>query len=95
MLGTDVVRIPGIPVRDILQNSMAPGELMVEQEVAEGTVIQLLQSRMDSSVQGFADAALRAAQAGNALQKTVGRLQVRISGPLASDSLLKLLDLAR
>jgi len=88
-LGTDLARIPGLPVRDILQNPLAPGQVVVEQEVAEGTVIQLLQS-----VQG--DSVMRAyATGGSPLQKTVGRLQVRISGPLAADSLLKLLELVR
>jgi hypothetical protein len=93
ILGTDVARVPGIPVRDILQNPQAPGELMVEQEVADGTVIQLLQSRRDS-VAAMAYAEPRALT-GTALRKTVGHLQVRISGPLAQDSLLKLLELVR
>lgn len=93
VLGSDVVRIPGIPVRDILQNEQTPGVVMVEQEVAEGTIIQLLQSRLDSTV--GATASQPVALMGNPLQKTVGHLQVRISGPLTADSLLKLLDLAR
>ncbi len=89
-LGTDVARIPGIPVRDILQNPKVPNELMVEQEVADGTIIQLLQSPLDSAV-----AAMGYGYSRNPLQKAVGRLQVRISGPLAPDSLLKLLDRVR
>ncbi|HYK11255.1 MAG TPA: zf-HC2 domain-containing protein [Gemmatimonadales bacterium] len=93
LLGTDVVSIPGIPVRDILQNAQAPGQVMVEQEVADGTIIQLLQSRLDSTP--ALTASQSAALYANPLQKTVGRLQVRISGPLKTDSLLKLLDLAR
>ena len=86
VLGTDVVRIPGLPVRDILQSQLEPGAVMVEQEVAEGTVIQLLQSRIDTSTLFGITADLR---------RTVGSLQVRISGPLSTDSLLKLLQLAR
>lgn len=86
VLGTDVVRIPGLPVRDILQSQLEPGAVMVEQEVAEGTVIQLLQSRIDTSTLFGVTADLR---------RTVGSLQVRISGPLSTDSLLKLLQLAR
>lgn len=89
-LGTDVARIPGIPVRDILQNPKVPNEVMVEQEVADGTVIQLLQSPLDSAVGTIAFGYQR-----NPLQKAVGHLQVRISGPLAPDSLLKLLDRVR
>ena len=89
-LGTDVARIPGIPVRDILQNPKVPNEVMVEQEVADGTIIQLLQSPLDSTV-----AAMNFGYARNPLQKAVGHLQVRISGPLAPDSLLKLLDRVR
>ena len=89
-LGTDVARIPGIPVRDILQNPEIPNQVMVEQEVADGTIIQLLQSPLDSTV-----AAMSFGYARNPLQKAVGRLQVRISGPLAPDSLLKLLDRVR
>jgi len=88
-LGTDVVRIPGIPVRDILQNPKVPNEVMVEQDVA-GTIIQLLQSPLDSAA-----GAMASGYAQNPLQKAVGRLQVRISGPLAPDSLLKLLDRVR
>lgn len=86
VLGADVVRIPGLPIRDILQSRLEPGAVMVEQEVAEGTVIQLLQSRMDT----LAPFALTAD-----LRRTVGGLQVRILGPLSTDSLLKLLQLAR
>jgi hypothetical protein len=87
LLGTDVVQIPGIPVRDILQNPLAPGQVMVEQEVARGTVIQLLQSvQLDSAIMAYS-------HDGNPLQKTVGHLQVSISGPLSTDSLLKLLQL--
>ena len=89
-LGTDVARIPGIPVRDILQNPKVPNEVMVEQEVADGTIIQLLQSPLDSAVEAMGYGYSR-----NPLQKAVGRLQVRISGPLAPDSLLKLLDRVR
>jgi len=89
-LGTDVASIPGIPVRDILQNPKVPNELIVEQEVADGTMIQLLQSPLDSPV-----VAMGYGYSRNALQKAVGRLQVRISGPLAPDSLLKLLDRVR
>jgi anti-sigma factor RsiW len=86
VLGADVVRIPGLPIRDILQSRLEPGSVMVEQEVAEGTVIQLLQSRTDTLV-GLGPAA--------DLRRTVGSLQVRILGPLSTDSLLKLLQLAR
>ena len=89
-LGTDVASIPGIPVRDILQNPKVPNEVMVEQEVADGTIIQLLQSPLDSAVEAMGYGYSR-----NPLQKAVGRLQVRISGPLAPDSLLKLLDRVR
>lgn len=89
-LGTDVARIPGIPVRDILQNPKVPNEVMVEQEVADGTIIQLLQSPLDAAVGEMGYGYSR-----NPLQKAVGRLQVRISGPLAPDSLLKLLDRVR
>jgi hypothetical protein len=96
MLGTEPVRIPGLPVRDILQNPLQPGEVMIEQEVAAGTVIQLLQTRVDTALalaQGYSSA--QAAKALPDLQRTVGQLQVRISGPLSTDSLLKLLLLAR
>lgn len=86
LLGTEVVRIPGLPVRAMLRNPAVPGAVMVEQEVAEGTVIQLLQSRLDQQP--------GPARAGG-LRRTVGRLEVRISGPLSTDSLLKLLQLAR
>ena len=88
-LGADVARIPGIPVRDILQNPKVPNEVMVEQEVA-GTLIQLLQSPLDSAA-----GAMALGYAQNPFQKAVGHLQVRISGPLAPDSLLKLLDRVR
>ena len=77
-------------MRDILQNPKVPNEVMVEQEVADGTIIQLLQSPLDSAVEAMGYGYSR-----NPLQKAVGRLQVRISGPLAPDSLLKLLDRVR
>lgn len=96
VLGTDVARIPGLPVRDIRQNPTSPGEVMVEQEVADGTVIQLFQSRLDSVPLAFGNLqAASVADAVSPLKKTVGRLQVRISGPLAADSLLRLLELVR
>ncbi|HEX4633876.1 MAG TPA: zf-HC2 domain-containing protein [Gemmatimonadales bacterium] len=95
VLGVDVARIPGLPVRDILQNPTTPWEVMVEQEVADGTVIQLFQSRVDSAVLAFGNAQAMAVEAATPLQKTLGHLQVRISGPLAADSLLKLLELVR
>ncbi|HEX4561405.1 MAG TPA: zf-HC2 domain-containing protein, partial [Gemmatimonadales bacterium] len=53
VLGVEVARIPGLPVRDILQNPTTPGEVMVEQEVADGTVIQLFQTRVDSAAPAF------------------------------------------
>ncbi|HKV71260.1 MAG TPA: zf-HC2 domain-containing protein [Gemmatimonadales bacterium] len=90
-LGADLAQIPGFPVRDILQNPEVPGEVMVEQEVAGGAVVQLFQSRMDTSRLRVGN--LQAKSGG--LQKAVGSLQVRISGPLAADSLLKLLELVR
>ena len=88
-LGMDMAQIPGLPVRDILQNPLAPGQVVVEQELAQGTVIQLLQSVQQDTVM------LPFSNEGSRLQRTVGRLQVRISGPLPRDSLLKLLELVR
>jgi len=90
-LGTDLAQIPGLPVRDILQNPEVPGEVMVEQEIEGGAVVQLFQSRMDTSRLRVGNLQAKS----GALQKAVGSLQVRISGPLAVDSLLKLLELVR
>lgn len=95
VLGTDVVRIPGLPIRDILQNPLVPGALLVEQEVAAGTVIQLLQSQAAApDLMDSVRPSLRYSGE-ETLRRTVGSVQVRISGPLSTDSLLKLLQLAR
>jgi hypothetical protein len=95
LLGADVVRIPGLPIRDILHDPMVPGAVMVEQEVAAGTVIRLWQSQA-ASVELMDSARPPTRYAGeDILRRTVGSVQVRISGPLSTDSLLKLLQLAR
>lgn len=100
VLGTDVVKIPGLPVRDIRQDPRMNGRVMVEQEVAEGVVIQLLQGRADAfaletAVDTLGRSAATTSGRAPTLRRNVGSLWVRISGPLSNDSLLKLLQLAR
>ena len=100
LLGADVVRIPGLPVRDIRQDPRMNGQVVVDQEVADGVVIQLLQGRSDAyGLATAADSIGRSSEMSlareSSLKRNVGPLWVRISGPLSNDSLLKLLQLAR
>lgn len=99
LLGADVVKIPGLPVRDIRQDPRMNGQVVVDQEVADGVVIQLLQGRSDLYGITAADSVGRSSGMSlvyeSSLKRNVGPLWVRISGPLSNDSLLKLLQLAR
>ena len=90
-LGAELVQIPGLPIRDIRQDPANSGTVLVEQELAAGTVVQLLQARAEASV---GETLLRAPRT-SPLVKNVGRLRVQIAGPLSVDSLFKLLEAAR
>ncbi|HTY07254.1 MAG TPA: zf-HC2 domain-containing protein [Gemmatimonadales bacterium] len=90
-LGAELVQIPGLPIRDIRQDPANSGTVLVEQELAAGTVVQLLQARAEASV---GETLMRAPRT-SPLVKNVGRLRVQIAGPLSVDSLFKLLEAAR
>lgn len=100
VLGVEPVAIPGFAVRTYRRNPLAP-EIIVEQITDAGTVISLIERRADNALDGRTEvAALNEPRAmakslNERLGRFVGSLRVEIEGPLTSDSLSKLLELAR
>jgi len=100
VLGADPVVIPGFAIRAYRRNPVA-AEIVVEQVTDLGTPISLIERRADSGFDGRAEtAALNAPTAmaksvNERLARFVGSLRVEIEGPLAPDSLSRLLELAR
>jgi len=104
VLGVEPVIIPGFAVRAYRRNPAAR-EIVVEQVTDAGTAITLIERRMDPSQDelsradsaiALAEAPLAKAKAVNErLARFVGPLRIEIDGPLTSDSLSSLLELAR
>ena len=103
VLGVEPVVIPGFAVRAYRRNPAAR-EIVVEQITDAGTMISLIERRVDSN--GYADERRMDSAAANApqamakaanerLARFVGLLRVEIDGPLTPDSLSNLLELAR
>ncbi|MGH7538783.1 MAG: zf-HC2 domain-containing protein [Gemmatimonadales bacterium] len=105
VLGTAPVSIPGHPIRALRWNPSAVPEILVEQEIASGVVIQLFQRQTGAEVErgrrlAAADSLAvsskaRARLPNERLARYVGSLRVEIAGPLQTDSLSKLLELVR
>jgi len=103
LLGTELVMIPGVPVKDIRMSPYADGVVLVEQEIDSTLVIQLFQRRADAAAadsfagRGYQYQRQRAAelQRVERLARFVGPLRVEIAGPLGTDSLSKLLELVK
>ena len=98
VLGVEPVIIPGFAVRAYRRNPEAR-EIVVEQVTDAGTAISLIERRVDSVDSRADSAAARqyatAKSVNERLARFVGLLRVEIDGPLTSDSLSSLLDLAR
>jgi Putative zinc-finger len=90
LLGTEPVTIPGYPVRALRQNPADAAQILVEQEIAGGLLVQLFESKI-------APAALQAGgrRDNERLARFIGALRIEISGPLPVDSLSKLLEQVR
>ena len=103
LLGTELVMIPGVPVKDIRMSPYADGVVLVEQEIDSTLVIQLFQRRADAAAadsiagRAYEYQRQRAAELRRVerLARFVGPLRVEIAGPLGTDSLSKLLELVK
>jgi len=103
LLGRDPATIPGYPVRTMRRNPVDPAEVLIEQELANGTIVELYESRTpllrlrgqpDNKVSQEAAPAARQF-ANERLARFVGSLRIEIAGPLSADSLNKLLQQVR
>ena len=98
ILGTEPVALPGVPIRGIQESPLGDGVVLVEQALDSVTVIRLFERRADRE-QEAAEARIaergREYSANERLARFVGSLRVEIAGPLATDSLSKLLDRVR
>lgn len=89
LLGTDLAVIPGYPVTNIRR--LPGGALQVEQQLDSTTVITLRQWSADAAP----DVRRIEQAASERLARFVRGLRVEISGPLAADSLSRLLESVR
>ncbi len=101
LLGTELVMIPGVPVKDIRMSPYADGVVLVEQEIDSTLVIQLFQRRADAvaadsgAAYGYQRQLAAQRERVERLARFVGPLRVEIAGPLGTDSLSKLLELVK
>jgi len=101
LLGTELVMIPGVPVKDIRMSPYADGVVLVEQAIDSTLVIQLFQRRADAAAadsgasSGYERQLAAQRDRVERLARFVGPLRVEIAGPLGTDSLSKLLDLVK
>lgn len=94
LLGTAPVTIPGYAVRTLRRNPDVEREIVVEQEIASGVTVSLIERSMGPQYQARRQdaAALRDDERNERLARFIGGLRVEISGPLPMDSLSRLLE---
>lgn len=93
ILGTELAVLPGIPVRAI--RSSGPGAVAIEQQLDSSTVVTLFEWRPVLQRMREAGPAAPSARSNERLARYVGALRVEIAGPLAADSLSRLLEMVR
>ncbi len=93
LLGAAPAAIPGYPIRAMRRNPTTGVEIVVEQEIDSGVVVQLFQQRTDLAAEALhRDAEPSGQLANERLARFVGSLRIEIAGPLSIDSLNRLLD---
>lgn len=110
VLGGAPAQIPGLRVLGIRRNPADPAEIVVEQGLDSGTVVEIYQRRLapealdnTQAMRAQAAAIPRASRADTLARsasaarpaRIIGALHVEIAGPLSVDSLLRLLQLVR
>jgi hypothetical protein len=100
LLGAEPATVPGLPVLAIRRNPADSLAVLVEQDVGNGVVIQLYESRADRPALADAEArrdigGAQQQRVNERLARYVESLRIEIAGPLPADSLSKLLQLVR
>ena len=93
ILGMELAVLPGIRIRAI--RSPGPGAVAIEQQLDSSTVVTLFEWRPVLQRMREARPAAPLARANERLARYVGALRVEIAGPLAADSLSRLLEMVR
>jgi hypothetical protein len=88
LLGAVPAAIPGVPIRAMRRNPAAR-EILVEQDIGNGVLVQLFESRMEAAGEVLPSGSR---DANERLARFVGGLRIEIAGPLTADSLSRLLE---